>query len=227
VGTRQQPSLAERARNAVASARGAMLLARQIATGERCFAVVAVDAAADGAVVVALDCQSPLTRTLAVRPVVTVSVPARPPYETLQVTGAAGPVSSSHDGLATYRAAPIAVRFLGRRGNAIVPVDEYLCASPDALARDAPSIVHHLELAHTADLLACIAADGHADARAVVPRHLDSRGLEVSVITDAGVESVELAFPDGPVTSLDEVAVGLRTVLSCRCAVPDAEASDG
>ena len=57
------------------------------------------------------------------------------------------------------------------------------------------------------------------------PRHRDSRGLEVGVTCDTGVESVELAFPDGPVTSLDDVAVRLRTVLRCRCA-PAAETLD-
>jgi hypothetical protein len=224
MGTRQPPTLGQSARDAIAGARAATLLARQVATGERCVAVVAVDADADGLVVIALDRQSPLTRTLAVRPVVTVAVPARPPYATLQVTGAAKPVPSAHDGLAAYRLAPIAVRFVGHGGTAVVPVADYLGASPDALAREGPAIVRHLEHAHAADLLACLAAHGHTDAIAVVPRHLDSRGLEVSVITATGVESVELAFPDGAVSSFQQVSVGLRAVFSCRCVPPHADA---
>jgi hypothetical protein len=90
-------------------------------------------------------------------------------------------------------------------------------ASPDALAGEAPSILHHLEFAHAPELLACVVAHGYADAQAAVPRHLDSRGLELSVITASGVESVDLALPGGP-ASLGDVTLGLRAVLSCGCA---------
>jgi hypothetical protein len=32
-----------------------------------------------------------------------------------------------------------------------------------------------------------------------------------------GIAAVRLSFPDGPVASLDEVPMSLRTALTCRC----------
>jgi hypothetical protein len=51
----------------------------------------------------------------------------------------------------------------------------------------------------------------------VVPRGLDRFGLELAVITASGVAAVRLSFPDGPVSSLDEVPASLQAVLACRC----------
>jgi hypothetical protein len=37
------------------------------------------------------------------------------------------------------------------------------------------------------------------------------------VLTPDGTVAVRLSFPDGPVSSLDEVPASIRTVLTCRC----------
>jgi hypothetical protein len=51
----------------------------------------------------------------------------------------------------------------------------------------------------------------------VVPRGLDRYGLELLVFTPDGVAAVRLSFPDGPVSSLEEVPVSVRAALTCRC----------
>jgi hypothetical protein len=37
------------------------------------------------------------------------------------------------------------------------------------------------------------------------------------VLTPDGTVAVRLSFPDGPVSSLEEVPASIRTVLTCRC----------
>ena len=45
------------------------------------------------------------------------------------------------------------------------------------------------------------------------------------MLTTDGTAAVRLAFPGGPVTSLDEVPASIRTALTCRCqAEAEAEA---
>ena len=51
----------------------------------------------------------------------------------------------------------------------------------------------------------------------VIPRGLDRYGLQLLVLTTDGTAAVRLAFPGGPVTSLDEVPASIRTALTCRC----------
>lgn len=51
----------------------------------------------------------------------------------------------------------------------------------------------------------------------MIPRGLDRYGLELLVLATDGVSAVRLSFPDGPVASLDDVPVSLRTALTCRC----------
>jgi hypothetical protein len=46
---------------------------------------------------------------------------------------------------------------------------------------------------------------------------LDRYGLQLLVLTTDGTAAVRLAFPGGPVTSLDEVPASIRTALTCRC----------
>jgi hypothetical protein len=68
------------------------------------------------------------------------------------------------------------------------------------------------------------AAKGHSGtaclspgAEWVVPRGLDRYGLELLVFAVNGIAAVRLSFPDGPVSSLDDVPVSLRAALTCRC----------
>jgi hypothetical protein len=37
------------------------------------------------------------------------------------------------------------------------------------------------------------------------------------VFTPSGVAAVRLAFPAGPVTTIEEVPVSIRAALTCRC----------
>lgn len=57
----------------------------------------------------------------------------------------------------------------------------------------------------------------HPQADWVIPRGLDRYGLQFLVLTTDGTAAVRLAFPAGPVTSLDEVPASIRTALTCRC----------
>jgi hypothetical protein len=68
-----------------------------------------------------------------------------------------------------------------------------------------------------AELVGCVRAHGLASADWIIARGLDRYGLELLVLAPDGVAAVRLAFPDGPVTSLEEVPASLRTVLTCRC----------
>jgi hypothetical protein len=52
----------------------------------------------------------------------------------------------------------------------------------------------------------------------VVEHQLTARREAVTVTVPAdGVAAVRLAFPDGPVTSLQEVPASIRTALTCHC----------
>jgi hypothetical protein len=46
------------------------------------------------------------------------------------------------------------------------------------------------------------------------PPGLDRYGLELLVLTPGGVAAVRLSFPDGPVTSLQDVPASIRTALT-------------
>ena len=61
------------------------------------------------------------------------------------------------------------------------------------------------------------AAPGLVEADWVIPRGLDRHGLELLVLTPDGTVAVRLSFPDGPVSSLEEVPASIRTALTCRC----------
>ncbi len=98
-----------------------------------------------------------------------------------------------------------------------VPLNEFKAAEPDPLWRQAPQALEHLGEAHAPELLACVRAHGLPEAEAVVPRALDRYGLELAVICAAGIRTVRLPFPGGPVDSLQEVTEGLRVLLTCRC----------
>jgi hypothetical protein len=98
-----------------------------------------------------------------------------------------------------------------------VCVDQYRAAAPDPLWREAPGVLRHLEHGHLSDLIGCVRAHGMPQADWVIPRGLDRYGLELVILTTDGTAAMRLSFPDGPVTSLQDVPASIRTVLTCRC----------
>jgi hypothetical protein len=153
---------------------------------------------------------------------VRVSLPVGPPFSALRLTGTARPVTvGDQAGIAACVVTLGSIEFTGG-GRARVPVEEYRAARPDPLWRVAPGILHHLERGHMGELVGCVRAHGMTRAEWVIPRGLDRYGLELLVLTADGIAAVRLSFPDGPVSSLDDVPVSLRTALTCRCqAGPD------
>ena len=217
------PSLPELARTAVARAATATVSAATVPGGSVAAGPVPVRSTRDGSPVLLPSAGSPLARWLAASPdPVRVSLPAGPPFSALRLTGTARPVSVGDEaGVTTCMVAIESIEFTGG-GRARVPVEEYRAARPDPLWRVAPGILHHLERGHMDELVRCVRAHGMTRADWVIPRGLDRYGLEVLVLATDGVAAVRLAFPDGPVSSLDDVPVSLRTALTCRCqAGPD------
>jgi hypothetical protein len=208
------PSLAELARTAVAGADAATVTYRG-AEGEITEAGV-IRAGLAGQPVVLLAGGSAMTRLIRKWPVVTVTVPAPPPFRVLAVTGVARPGRAQREGLFACRVVPRSLHFTGA-GGVPVPLGDYLAAAPDPLWPEAARIVRHLERGHMADLLTCVRAHGMYRAEWVVPRRLDRFGLLLAVFTTDGIAAVRLSFPDGPVGSFREVPASLRAVLACRC----------
>ena len=56
------------------------------------------------------------------------------------------------------------------------------------------------------ELVRCVRAHGMTRADWVFPRGLDRYGLELLVLATDGIAAVRLAFPDGPVSSLERRA---------------------
>jgi hypothetical protein len=156
---------------------------------------------------------SALARDLADEPaIVTLAVPAPTPFSSLRITGLTRP-GGWHGG---YPVILKSLEFTGANPAPITP-GEYGAAAPDPFWREAPAVVNHLERCHTAELVACVQAHGLTAAEYVLPRGLDRFGLELLVFTSSGLASVRLAYPDGPVSSLSEVPMSIRAVLTCRC----------
>ena len=153
------------------------------------------------------------------REAVTVTVPAGGPYSTLQLTGMVRPTARNRRvGIAACMVDLRSVELTGHAGVRVdVPLAEYRAAAPDPLRREARGVLHHLEHGHMTDLIACVRMHGLPRADWVVPRGLDRYGLELLVLTNDGVAAVRLGFPDGPVSSLEDVPASIRTALTCRC----------
>jgi hypothetical protein len=213
------PSLAERARTAVAQARLAAVtwddleLAGRLRSPVTATAAIRVDGS--GGPVLLLAPRETVTEALAASPLVTVTVPAPAPLGSLGLTGTVWPRADA-DGRLGYRLDLRSLRFAGGGGTP-VPLAEYQAASPDPLWRVAASAIGHLERGHMAELICCVRAHGMYQAEWVMPRGLDRFGLELAVISANGVAAVRLSFPDGPVSSLEDVPASLRAVLACRC----------
>jgi hypothetical protein len=217
------PSLPERARTALARAATATVSVAGAPGGPAAAGPVPVRSMRDGSPLLLPSAGSPLARRLAAgQDPVRVSLPAESPFSALRLTGTARPVPAGDEaGAAACVVALGSIEFTGG-GRARVPVEEYRAARPDPLWRVAPGIVRHLEHGHMGELVRCVRAHGMSRAEWVVPHGLDRYGLELLVLTTDGVAAVRLSFPDGPVSSLDDVPVSLRTALTCRCqAGPD------
>ena len=210
-----EPTLAERARTALAQAQVGSLISRNNGAAGS-MTVVRVSDRPDGEPVVEVASGSHVVRLLGWCPVVTVAVPGPTPFRALHLTGTASRCAPLDDRLRAYRLSLLSTRLVSTI-SVTVPVGEFRDAEPDPLWRAAPAALGHLAEAHAPELLACVRAHDLPHAEAVVPRALDRYGLELAVITAQGVRTLRLGFPGAPVSSLDEVNDGLRALLTCRC----------
>ena len=210
------PSLAQQARTALARAQVGSLIGRSASPASRSVSLVKVTDQPDGQPVVELEPASSMVRLLSWWPVVTVSIPGPGPYKALHLTGTAKSSAALDERLRAYRLTLLSTRLVSTT-SVTVPLGEFKAAEPDPLWQQAPQALEHLSDAHAPELLACVRAHGLPEAEAVVPRALDRYGLELAVICAAGIRTVRLPFPGGPVDSLQEVTEGLRVLLTCRC----------
>ncbi|HEY6494275.1 MAG TPA: DUF2470 domain-containing protein [Trebonia sp.] len=211
------PSLPELARTALARAATATVSAVAAPAVPAAASPVPVRATLDGSPLLLPAAGSPLARWLADGlDTVRVSLPTGPPFSALRLTGTARPMTPTGAETAACMVSIRSIEFTGG-GRARVPVEEYRAARPDPLWRVAPGILHHLEHGHMGDLVHCVRAHGLTRADWVIPRGLDRYGLELLVLTTDGVAAVRLSFPEGPVSSLDDVPMSLRATLTCRC----------
>ncbi len=170
---------------------------------------------------------SALAQQLAAGPaMVTLTVPADAPFCALRLAGMAAPsawvAGSGPDSDTSVRdpvAYPVTLQSLEFTGAtaAQVALAQYQAAAPDPLRHQAPAVLRHLEDCHMAELVRCVRVNGIVAAECAVPRGLDRFGLELLVFTPDGLAPVRLAFPDGPVTRIEQVPASIRAVLTCRC----------
>jgi hypothetical protein len=213
------PSLPERARTTLARAATATISAAAgggVHNDGAAAGVVPVRSTWDGSPVLLPAAGSPLARWLTESTdQVRVSLPAEPPFSALRLTGVARPVGTGC--LVTIGSIEFTGGAVLASKGVPVPVEEYRAARPDPLWRVASGVLRHLEHGHMGELVRCVRAHGMAGAEWVIPRGLDRYGLELLVLATDGIGVVRLSFPDGPVASLGDVPVSLRTALTCRC----------
>jgi hypothetical protein len=127
---------------------------------------------------------------------------------------AAATVSDANPIVIPPAAGPVPVRS-GRDGSPLLlpasgsPVARWLGAGPSAERVSVPAGAPFSALR--------LFIGGMAKADWVIPRNLDRYGLELLVLTADGAAPVRLSFPDGPITSIDDVPASIRTALTCRC----------
>ena len=218
------PSLAELARTALASAAAAEIddarSPRDPNYPGRVPAQVPVRDGRDGSPLLLPVTGSVLEHQLAAqRDAVTVTVPAAGLYAALRLTGTVR--LTARNRRAGIAACMVDLRSVELISHAVagvrVPLPQYRAAAPDPLRREAPGVLQHLEHGHMTDLIACVRLHGLQQADWVITRGLDRYGLELLVLATDGVAAVRLGFPDGPVSSLEEVPASIRTALTCRC----------
>jgi hypothetical protein len=219
------PGLAELARTIMARACAAVV--NCAGPRVRCVATVPMQVSETGQPILLPRHGSELARQLAAGPaLVTLAVPADAPFSALRLTGTTRPgaraelpgpgLDADSRELAGYPVTLQALEFTGA-APAEVGVTQYAAAAPDPFRFEAPAVLLHLEHRHMAELVNCVRAHGMVDAEAVVPSGLDRFGLELLVLTPSGLASVRMAFPDGPVSGIDQVPASIRAVLTCRC----------
>lgn len=219
------PPLAELARTAMARACAAVVSC--VGPGGLRAATVPLRVTEDGHPILLPRQGSALASQLAEGPaMVTVIVPADAPFCALRLAGMAAPVAragpfdagldAGSSGPAVYPVTPQSLEFTGAT-SAQVGLAQYEAAMPDPLRHHGPAVLRHLEDCHVAELVRCVQMNGMTAAEWVVPRGLDRFGLELLVFTPDGLAAARLAFPDGPVTALDQVPASIRAVLTCRC----------
>jgi hypothetical protein len=209
-----EPTPAEQARAALARATVATLVTPGCPSAPAT-TVVSVEVGAEGQPFLWLEEGAPIVRALWDGKVVSLVLPAPVPFESLKVTGPLRHRRTSRPGRRGYRLTPLSVRLVGT-ATLSIPVSELL-ATAAGVEEQAYAVLQHLERAHAAELLACVRAHGFHDALAVVPSQLDRHGLTLAVIGADGVRVLQLPFPGGPVDRVEDVALGLRTTLTCRC----------
>jgi hypothetical protein len=218
LAVRPGPSLPELARTALARATAATVSAATVAGGPVAARPVSVRATRDGSLLLLPAAGSPLARWLAAGPhAVRVALPVSPPFSALRLTGTTRSAAGGGDAGTTTCVVTIgSVEFTGGR-RARVPVEDYRAAQPDPFWRVAPRILDHLEQSHMDELVRCVRAHGMTGADSVIPRGLDRYGLRLLVLTADGTSAVRLRFPGGPVSTLDDVPMSLRSALTCHC----------
>lgn len=211
-----EPSLAERARTALAVAKVATLATKPCPARSTTLTVVAVQDRPDGRPLIRLQASSPTAREFAGGRVATLAVPAPAPFWRLELTGPMESLRERRAGEVLFRLSTLSCRLVGAT-SATIPVNSFFAAWPDPLRAVAPTMIEHLAQAHSHELLACIQAHGYRSAQAVVPRAVDRYGIELSALTAEGVECVRLPFPGGPIDTLQQAPAGLVVPLTCRC----------
>ena len=212
---RREPTPAERARTSLACAQAGTLvtLGRPSA---RTITVVSVADQVEARPVVLLDRGSSVIKLLAACPVVTLAVAGPEPFRSFTLTGPLHPCKWDDPSQRAYRLAPLSARLVGPV-SLQVAIAELTAARPDPLRHHAPEVVEHLEANHADDLLAGVRAHLSWDVEAVVPRTLDRYGLGLATLSPNGVSRIRLPFPGGPVDTIDEVASGIKSLLTCSC----------
>lgn len=218
---RRQPTLPELARTAVARAAAATVRPAGPGSDPAAVCPVPVRSGPAGSPVLLAPANSALGHQLEARPgAVVVSVPAAAPFSALTLTGTVRRLARDRTaGITAHALAVQSVEFAGACP-APVAVADYRAAAPDPLWREAPGVLRHLEHGHMSELVGCVRAHGLPLADWVVPRGLDRYGLELLVLTPGGVDTIRLAFPDGPVGGLEEAPASIRVALTCRCQSP-------
>jgi len=211
-----EPTLAERARTALALTNVGTLVTKGCPTRPGTLTVVSVEDQANGRPLIRLEETSPTVRELAGCRVATLAVAVPTPFRRLELTGPLKACRAPRSGTSLYRLSPLTCRLVGATSVSFPP-SRFHAAQPDPLRGLAPALLDHLAQAHTQDLLACIQAHGYRTAEAVVPQVVDRYGIELAVLGGDGIERVRLPFPGGPIDALEQVALGLVVPLTCRC----------
>ena len=209
-----EPTVAQQARTAVATARVATLstYGRAPCGAAARTTVVNVIGLDNGSVDFFLRPGSPAVDDLCQRRLATLQVAGTGCLPVVLAGACTRLTGFDADGRLRFRVDPLSVRLTGAARP--VPVSDYRSARPDPLAPSSAALVHHLATAHADALLACVRSQLHPWAAFVLPVSLDRFGLRLTVVDEDGVTDTRLCFP-APVGSLSELPPSLRVLLAC------------